>query len=187
MPRFASNPAPAVPRRARRIDHLRATLAHCGLVAPGGSPGGVAVPVLLDRMEAAQASAPGDPLTALVHALADAEVIVDTTQLAAAFATAIVDQARRDVATEAHRAGHANAFERLGEWIDSTPGPAALADLGAELETSPRGLQTALARLQHRFRQRVDAGLALWSDTAAERRALRQRLHSALIAPERLP
>jgi hypothetical protein len=176
--------ATSLARHARRIEHLQETLATCRPLTTASTSDALET-ALLDRIDAADL--PEDPLDRLTRALLEASMTVDVNEVAAAFATAIIGQARRDVAAEARRAGHAEAFELLEVWIGAAPGSAALADLGLRLEASPRGLQTALSRLQHRFRQRVDAGLALWADTVLDRRALRKRLHAALVALEPQP
>jgi putative NIF3 family GTP cyclohydrolase 1 type 2 len=53
--------------------------------------------------------------------------------------------------------------------------------LAARLGLAPGALDTALRRLRGRYRQRIEAGLALCSPTAQGRADLRRQLHAALV------
>lgn len=130
-----------------------------------------------------------DPATAL------AEIIAHTssTTLASlmrsvetAFARQLVAQADREVRLEASRAGHHAAHAVLRSYLDREPGVVELPSLARELGLHEAGIAIALKRLRSRFRQRVEAGLALWSKSSAARLALRRRLHSSLSQSESL-
>lgn len=98
----------------------------------------------------------------------------------AAFARTLVAQAREDIAREARRAGHQTSFDALQPWLEA-PLPTDIASaLARQLEHEPAHLQLALSRLRRRFRQRIEAGLALWSVTDEQRKRLRRQLHAAL-------
>lgn len=109
------------------------------------------------------------------------------TPLAAAVARAVLAQATADVAREASRAGHADVFRALAPWVGK-PLPADHARrLAGELGLPVVALERALTRLRRRWRQRIDAGLALCSPAGARRDALRARLHAALVDGETQP
>ena len=105
----------------------------------------------------------------------------------AAFARALLRQAETEVEREADRAGRADILRALRPWLDRPLPVAEAASLAESLGLGEPALRKALDRLRRRWRQRVDAGLALWSAEPAARGDLRRRLHAFLVAPETSP
>jgi hypothetical protein len=101
--------------------------------------------------------------------------------LARALAQALAERAARDVEREAARAGHAEAFIALRPWLHHELPALERAALAVRLDLPPRALDTALRRLRGRYRQRIEAGLALCSPSAQGRADLRRQLHAALV------
>jgi hypothetical protein len=107
--------------------------------------------------------------------------------LAAALARSVLMQATAEVEAEAARAGHLDAFHALLPWLGrELPADAAMR-LAAERGVGAVALDRALVRLRRRWRQRIDAGLALCSDEGARRDELRARLHATLVHGEIQP
>jgi len=108
----------------------------------------------------------------------------DTSAVASAFARSLLEHGQQVVAREAARAGHANTYDTLSIWIENEADSAVLESLGQVLCRSPADLRTALGRLRHRLLQRVNASLAIWSDSPTARQNLRRRLRDALLSSE---
>lgn len=140
----------------------------------------------LDAQDAAERV---DPLASLIQVLGSVSLdenhtIPSASRLQRAFGTALLKQARREVALEAERAGHGASFEALAATLDDPGAEPDLSDLALRLGRSESSLRTALNRLRRRLRQRVDAGIALWSNTPQGRQALRRQLHAVLAHAE---
>jgi CRP-like cAMP-binding protein len=101
-----------------------------------------------------------------------------------AFAHSIVALATDEVAREARRAGHASVFAGLCPHLHSEPSSLQLTDLAATLELSEGALAMALSRLRQRFRERIEAALALWAPSPEMRNTLRRQLRESLIGTE---
>lgn len=147
-----------------------------------------------DALDAWPPASPAEAslLTTLVSmmrkALASAGVGDATpSELGAALARALMAQANDDIAREAMRAGHAEAFAALQPWLEREIDPATTEALGRQLAREPGDLDLALARLRRRYRQRIESGLALWSADAGQRNQLRRQLHAALALEEPQP
>ena len=171
----------------RRRELLLLALRRLALAA--GSTGGEGLPAALDRALARDAPASAGPdaladLAALLQAALHHAGILGTAEAAPALAHALMTQATEDVAREAQRAGHAQTYGALQPWLQRPLPPAEASDLGLRLGRSADDLQRALIRLRRRFRQRIEAGLALCSADAAQRTRLRRQLHAALSSGE---
>jgi hypothetical protein len=180
--------------RQQRLALLQHTLRHCLESAQANSSSQL---IELERAASVwlEAQDPGlrtEPLASLARALQDAAPATLHAALALpclirSFGHSLLRQAQQDVANEAQRAGHGASFEALAGFVQQPDDAEAFTHLSLRLERSPGDLQTALKRLRHRFLQRVDAGLALWSNSAEGRRALRRQLHAILTHAEPKP
>lgn len=130
----------------------------------------------------------GDLLGSLAETLQRASLQLATRfsepALCIAFARSLLQRAQQAVAREAARAGHADSYNTLSNWIEQEADSAVLQSLGQAMGRSTEDLRTALGRLRHRFLQRVDAGIADWCDSSLARQTLRRRLRDALLTSE---
>jgi hypothetical protein len=169
---------------ADRTALLRATLATWLGRAEGRAPDPSRVEALLDGWPDALPEVT-EPLPARLYAHAaarNAGVDPGPGALACALAQALADRATADVAREAARAGHAEAFAALRPWLHRALPEADAVAIAARLGgLPPAALATALRRLRGRYRQRIEAGLALCSASSHGRAELRRQLHAALV------
>jgi hypothetical protein len=178
MPRYANIPT-ILPVRERR----RRTLLLTTLQRASGLDAGVLEPAL-DR--AKKHKAEGDEILPSLIArmktiLRDAgstQAIPDAA-LATALAQSLVEAALSEVRNEAQRAGHEESFVRLQPWLQAALPEADAETIATATRQGTAGLQRALERLRRRFRQRIEAGLALWSAEGEQRQRLRRALHAA--------
>jgi hypothetical protein len=194
MPAFPDRPAtPArtAPRLRLLTAAIEAWLRGCGATHAecAAALDGIE-PALLAWLER---PAPDDFLDALAAFAADRAELArwqapdQRAGLAAALARSVLAQATAEVEAEAARAGHLDAFRMLAPWlVRPLPGDAAHR-LAVERGMGAVALDRALIRLRRRWRQRIEAGLALCSDAGARRDELRARLHAALVHGEIQP
>ena len=139
--------------------------------APTADAGAEVMPLLLALMRAA------------LHEAGMREGLSDA-RLAGALAQSLVESALSEVRMEAQRAGHEASFHRLQPWLQLEIPQAEAERFAADTRQGSAGLQRALERLRRRFRQRIEAGLALWSAEGEQRRRLRRALHAAAATGE---
>jgi hypothetical protein len=110
--------------------------------------------------------------------------VPEAASLVAAFAQALVVRAHEEVQFEARRAGHEASFDRLKPWLRTELPVLQAARLAQDAGQTAAHWQLAHARLRQRFRQRVEAAIALWSAPGEQRRRLRRALHVAATTGE---
>lgn len=147
---------------------------------------------LMERWRGVRADSPRHGLEQLLdHLRTDADarrwLPASAREFAPAFAGALIDRAIADVEREAFRAGHGRMFAALRPDLERGAGPPGLASGTIPPDLPAAALPAALRRLRHRFRQRIDAGLALWSASPAQQGALRRELLAALSKGEPSP
>lgn len=178
-----ARPIDVAQRRLRRLEMLERLLARW-LAVPDGAPASRAAAMreaLARWLDRADPVLRPDLFASLAGALdASDGRSADPGRVAACFASALLDQAKSEVAQEAQRAGHGEVHAALAPWIERAADCVPWDALPGQMGRSPAALRTALERLRRRFRQRVEAGLALWADTPEARTTLRRRLRSAL-------
>lgn len=174
------------------MDQLEATVQACLSKTDGGAAAQHANlrDALSNWLDEADPTSRRDLFASLAEALqracpkGSAARCFDPPAITSAFARSLLEQAQQAVAREAARAGHANSYDTLSNWIEREADSAVLDCLGQALGRSPADLRTALGRLRHRFLQRVEAGIANWCDSPAARQRLRRRLRDALLPSE---
>lgn len=177
-----ARPIDVAQRRLRRLEMLERLLARWQ-AAPSApaSPAAATRETLARWLDRADPALRPDLFASLAGALDASDArSADPDRVAACFASALLDQAKSEVAREAQRAGHGEVHAALAPWIERGTEALPWDELSTRLARSPAALRTALERLRRRFRQRVEAWLALWADTPEARTTLRRRLRSAL-------
>lgn len=171
------------------MDQLEATLQACLRQADAGGDARSSLHDALPKwLDEADPAARCDLLVSLSDALQracpESAACFSEPALASAFARSLLKQAQQEVATEAARAGHANSYDTLSNWIEQKADSAILHSLGQAMGRSPADLRTALGRLRSRFLQRVESGLGDWCSSPGTRQTLRRRLRDALLTSE---
>ena len=146
------------------VDRLLASLASGWLRTAGDGPLFEALPALVAELQARLPEAQKRSATAFDEA----------------FAEVLLQQAIAEVAREAARSGHVDAFVCLRPYLQENPGESELAQLARDLGRNPQAIELALASMRRRLRGRIEAALALWSGSPESRDTLRRHMRAAL-------